>query len=92
MKATGIIRHVDPLGRVVIPKELRDVMDIPEKTPLEIYTDKECIILKKYSAANTCMLTNEITENPLILGEGKIVLSPEGAEMIIKELQQYLVK
>lgn len=92
MKATGIIRHVDPLGRVVIPKELRNVMDIPEKTPLEIYTDKECIILKKYSAANTCMLTNEITENPLILGEGKIVLSPEGAEMIIKELKQYLVK
>ncbi|KAA8473037.1 AbrB family transcriptional regulator [Bacillus paranthracis] len=92
MKATGIIRHVDPLGRVVIPKELRNVMDIPEKTPLEIYTDKECIILKKYSAANTCMLTNEITENPLILGEGKIVLSPEGAEMIIKELQKYLVK
>lgn len=92
MKATGIIRHVDPLGRVVIPKELRNVMDIPEKTPLEIYTDKECIIFKKYSAANTCMLTNEITENSLILGEGKIVLSPEGAEMIIKELQQYLVK
>lgn len=88
MKATGIIRHVDPLGRVVIPKELRDVMDIPEKTPLEIYTDKECIILKKYSAANTCMLTNEITENPLILGEGKIVLSPEGVELLLNEINK----
>lgn len=88
MKATGIIRQVDPLGRVVLPKELRDTMGIPEKTPLEIYTDKDCIIFKKYSAANTCMLTNEITEKPFILGNGKIVLSQKGVELLLHEINK----
>lgn len=49
MKSTGIVRKVDQLGRVVLPKELRNVLDIPEGTPLEIYTEGECIILKKYA-------------------------------------------
>ena len=41
MKSTGIVRKVDELGRVVIPKELRDTMNIPEGTPLEVYVDGE---------------------------------------------------
>jgi len=48
IKATGITRKVDELGRVVIPIELRRVMAIDEADPLEIYTDNEKIILKKY--------------------------------------------
>ena len=49
MKATGLTRRVDSLGRVVIPKELRKVLRIQEGSPLEIYTDgDEGIILKKY--------------------------------------------
>lgn len=49
MKATGIIRRVDVLGRVVVPKEIRKVLKIDEGDPLEIFTDKDGIILKKYS-------------------------------------------
>ena len=50
MKATGIVRRIDDLGRVVIPKEIRKTLRIREGDSLEIYTDKEGeIILKKYS-------------------------------------------
>lgn len=50
MKATGIVRRIDDLGRVVIPKEIRRTLRIREGEPLEIFTDREGeIILKKYS-------------------------------------------
>lgn len=50
MKATGIVRRIDDLGRVVIPKEIRRTLRIKEGTPLEIFTDRDGeVILKKYS-------------------------------------------
>ncbi len=50
MKATGIVRRIDDLGRVVIPKEIRRTMRIKEGDPLEIFTDREGeVIFKKYS-------------------------------------------
>ena len=50
MKATGIIRRIDDLGRIVIPKEIRKTMHIRESDPLEIFTERDGdIILKKYS-------------------------------------------
>ena len=50
MKATGIVRRIDDLGRVVIPKEIRKTLRIKEGDPLEIFTDREGqVILKKYS-------------------------------------------
>ena len=50
MKATGIVRRIDDLGRVVIPKEIRRTLKIRESEPLEIFTDRNGeIILKKYS-------------------------------------------
>lgn len=52
MKATGIIRKVDELGRIVLPIELRRSLDIDVKDPIEIYTDGDKIILKKYT--QTC--------------------------------------
>ena len=70
MKATGIVRRIDDLGRVVIPKEIRRTMRIREGDPLEIYTDKEGgVIFKKYSlmgglsdfAAQMCETLNKTT-------------------------------
>lgn len=53
MKATGIVRRIDDLGRIVIPKEIRRTMRIREGDPLEIFTDREGeVILKKYSPIN----------------------------------------
>lgn len=83
MKATGIVRRIDDLGRVVIPKEIRRTLRIREGDPLEIFTDREGeIILKKYSPigelsafagqyaeslAQTSGYTVCITDNDLII-------------------------
>lgn len=52
MKATGIIRRVDDLGRIVIPKEVRRTLGIREGDPLEIYTEGRAVCFIKYSALN----------------------------------------
>ena len=49
MKATGIVRRIDELGRIVIPKEIRRVLRIHEGDPIEIYTDEDGVKLKKYA-------------------------------------------
>lgn len=51
MKATGIIRKVDSLGRLVLPKEIRKTMRIVEGTPMEIFTSSEGIMIKRYYPA-----------------------------------------
>ena len=48
MKSTGIVRKVDELGRIVLPKELRKMFDIDHKDPIEIYVDGDSIILRKF--------------------------------------------
>lgn len=52
MKATGIVRKVDELGRIVLPMELRRTLNINIKDPLEIFVDENSIVLKKYG--KTC--------------------------------------
>lgn len=51
MKSTGIIRRVDELGRIVLPIELRRMLDIAERDELEIYIESDHIILQKYEPA-----------------------------------------
>ncbi|WP_047980704.1 AbrB/MazE/SpoVT family DNA-binding domain-containing protein [Ornithinibacillus contaminans] len=87
MKSTGIVRKVDELGRVVIPIELRRTLDINIKDPLEIYVDNDKVILKKYQPNMACQITGESTDDNLSLANGKIVLSPEGAKLLIEEIQ-----
>jgi transcriptional pleiotropic regulator of transition state genes len=58
MRATGIVRPVDRLGRIVLPKELRDIYDMPEGTAIGIYTEDDQIILKKYQQG--CVICGEI--------------------------------
>ena len=48
MKATGIVRRLDQLGRIVIPKELRTTLDLKDTDPVEIFTEGDTIILRKY--------------------------------------------
>ena len=88
MKSTGIVRKVDELGRVVIPIELRRTLGIAEKDALEIYVDDERIILKKYKPNMTCQVTGEVSDDNLQLAGGKLILSREGAEQLIKEIQE----
>lgn len=51
MKSTGIVRKVDELGRIVLPMEIRKMMDIKIKDSIEIYTDEDRIVLTKYQPA-----------------------------------------
>ena len=62
MKATGIVRRIDDLGRVVIPKEIRRTMRIREGDPLEIYTDREgeVIFQKVFPHWRACRLCRTI--------------------------------
>lgn len=60
MKATGVVRKVDELGRIVIPIELRRNLEIKEGTPLEIFTDEEGVVLRKYQIS--CIFCNSSKE------------------------------
>ena len=78
MKATGIVRRIDDLGRVVIPKEIRRTLRIKEGDPLEIFTDREGeIILKKYQPG--CIFCNDARN--VTLFKGKLVCDKCLAEM-----------
>lgn len=77
MKSTGIVRRVDELGRIVIPIELRKVLGINEKDALEIFTDNEKIVLKKYEPAD--IFTGEMDD--LIEYKGKKVSAASIIEM-----------
>lgn len=89
MKSTGMVRKVDELGRVVIPIELRRSLGIKEKDAIEIYIDGEQIILKKYVPNMACHITGENTKENLALSNGKIVLSPDGAKILINEISEH---
>ena len=79
MKATGIIRRVDELGRVVIPIEIRNQVNIIEKDPIEIYVDDSSIILKKYEP--NCVFCGSTDD--LIEYKGKLVCKKCSKELNI---------
>lgn len=86
MKETGIIRRIDELGRVVIPKEIRKTLRINEGDPLEIYTESEKLLLKKFSpigaiggyAKTLCESLYESTSIPVIICDSDTVLAVKG--------------
>ncbi len=88
MKATGIVRRIDDLGRVVIPKEIRRTMRIREGDPLEIYTDKDGeVIFKKYSlmgglsdfATQMCETLNKTTGHVCVITDRDSCIAVAGA-------------
>lgn len=90
MRSTGIVRKTDQLGRIVIPKEVRRGMQIEEGDPLAIYVDEDKIVLRAYQPGNECFLTGQVSNSNLSLLDGKIHVSPEVAETLLKELEKYL--
>ena len=67
MISTGIIRSIDNLGRIVLPKELRSSYGITPETPLEIMTEGEMILLRKYQPADACIFCNEVKPGTVML-------------------------
>ena len=79
MKATGIVRKVDELGRIVLPIELRRTLDIAERDSLEIYVDGPSIILTKYQPV--CIFCGDSKDN--ITYRGKTI-----CKVCLKELNE----
>ena len=77
--STGIIRRVDELGRIVIPKEMRKELGIDQKDPIEIYVDDSSIILKKYEP--NCVFCGSTDD--LIEYKGKLVCQKCSKELNI---------
>lgn len=89
MKATGIVRRIDDLGRVVIPKEIRRTMRIREGDPLEIYTSSDGeVIFKKYSAMNemagnasqVAEVITKLAQCPVVVFDRDHVVAVAGAQ------------
>lgn len=89
MKATGIVRRIDDLGRVVIPKEIRRTMRIREGDPLEIYTSSDGeVIFKKYSAisemsgnaAQVAEVMTKLANCPVVVFDRDHVVAVAGAQ------------
>lgn len=87
MKATGIVRRIDDLGRVVIPKEIRRTLRIREGDPLEIYTDKDGeVIFKKYSmmgglsdfAGQICETLYKTSNHPVVITDRDSIIALSG--------------
>ena len=88
MKATGIVRRIDDLGRIVIPKEIRRTLRIREGDPLEIYTEKDGgVIFRKYSpigdlqdfAAQICESIGKNTETIAAVADRDAIIALSGA-------------
>lgn len=76
MRPTGIVRRVDDLGRVVIPKEIRRTLGIKEGEPLEIYTDEDTVCFKKYQQKDFYeWFENTINEEESLTTEEKNALN-----------------
>ena len=67
MKATGIVRRVDELGRIVLPIELRRTLDITERDALEIYVEGSSVILKKYRPS--CIFCDGVKDVSVFCGK-----------------------
>ena len=65
MKATGIIRRIDDLGRIVVPKEIRHTLGLKEGDPLELYVEGDVICFKKYSTLPEIIQTVETLANQI---------------------------
>ncbi|RAS91793.1 AbrB family transcriptional regulator [Priestia endophytica] len=88
MKSTGMVRKIDELGRIVLPKELRRTLNLEQKEPIEIFVEGENIILRKYQPGKACMITGQISEDNMVLADGKLIVSPRGLEIISRDMQK----
>ncbi|MGG2090942.1 AbrB/MazE/SpoVT family DNA-binding domain-containing protein [Priestia aryabhattai] len=86
MRGLSTLRKIDAIGRIVIPIELRKVLDIDKDDSVEILLEEDHIEIKKYKEYNECAITGEITtENRKYANN--LVLSPSVAEILYKEIK-----
>lgn len=85
------IRSLDDIGRIVLPKQIRNEFHLGEKQMLEVYSDGERIILEKYDNLEPCIVTGESTKSnhTFAFGHGTVTLSPSGFKQLLEELSNY---
>ncbi len=69
MKHIGITRNVDHLGRIVLPKELRDSLDLPAGTPMDISVEGDTILLKKHRPHDRCVFCGKEDPNAIVVND-----------------------
>jgi transcriptional pleiotropic regulator of transition state genes len=86
MKATGIVRRVDDLGRIVVPKEIRTNLSIDIGDPVEFYVDGDCVVVKKYDAVGSVeQLLDNIERSIRMKGD---LLTPAQCGAIIGKMEE----
>ncbi|MES5955375.1 AbrB family transcriptional regulator [Bacillus fungorum] len=70
--------------------ELRRTLGIQVKDPMEIFVDDESVILQKYNPNGSCQITGEVSEENIELAGGKLILSPEGIDQVLAEIEAHL--
>ncbi len=88
MKSTRVLRKVDNWGKIVVPSVFRDELNIKAKDLLEIFVDGDKIIFRKFVSSNVCMITGKVSENNIILANGKIILNQEILKDLIQEIEE----
>lgn len=86
MKSTGIVRKLDDLGRVVIPKELRTLFGLANRESVEIFTDADSIVLKRYE--HSCSLCNSRKRLQTIPASGKLICGDCAADVRLLPLHK----
>lgn len=102
LKSTGVVRRIDELGRIVIPKEIRRNLGIRDGENVEIFTEEEAIILKKYNrmssnnelASSLCELINNIFNFKLMITDREKIIASSGLNQDVenKKLNEELLK
>jgi AbrB family transcriptional regulator (stage V sporulation protein T) len=102
MRATGIVRRIDDLGRVVIPKEIRRSLRIREGDPLEIFVTNDTVCFKKYSAlreekdflTNTCFELQKMISAPVIVTNRDSIVAKSGCnkKIIDKDIDEKIIE
>ncbi|MBX4163349.1 MULTISPECIES: AbrB/MazE/SpoVT family DNA-binding domain-containing protein [Priestia] len=86
MKGLSTLRKIDAVGRIVIPIELRKLLDIGKDDEVEILLEDDHIEIKKYKESNECLITGEITPQNCRYANN-LVLSPLGAKILFNEIK-----
>lgn len=86
MKATGIVRKVDDLGRIVVPKEMRRSLSIEVGDPVEFYVDGDCIVVKKFDIAGDVEQVLDTLERSIQMKDS--LLTPEQLSALNAKIEE----
>lgn len=85
MRNTGIVREMDKLGRILIPHELRQILQFHEREKIEIFVENGRIVLEKHQPLGVCIMTGEMLSENKEYAPG-VFLSSKGAAILLEQL------